>query len=45
MNDMLGKDIVEVVDIPGLVYHSLLFQVQKVTGGWKPVVDLAALKH
>ena len=45
MDNMLGKDTLEVDDLPDLVYHSHLFQVQKVTGGWKPVVDLAALSH
>ena len=45
VDKMLKKGTLEVFDLPGLAYHSHLFQVQKVTGGWKLAVDLSALNH
>ena len=41
----LKKSTLEVADLRSLAYHSRFFQVQKVTGGWKLVVDLSAVNH
>ena len=40
---MLQKGAVEPMDQPGLGYYSRLFLVEKVTGAWRPVIDLSAL--
>ena len=45
VDKMLKRGTLEVFDLPGLAYHSRLFEVQKVTGGWRLVVDLSSLSH
>ena len=40
---MLKKGALERVDQPSLGFYSLLFLVQKATGGWKPIIDLFTL--
>ena len=40
---MLGKNTLEMVVHPGSVYYRCLFLVQKVTGGWKPTIELLAM--
>ena len=42
---MLKKSTLEVANLPSLAYHCCFFQVQKVTGRWKLVVDLSTLDH
>ena len=42
---MLGKGALELVEHPGPGYYSHLFLVQKVTGGWWPVIDVVAFSH
>ena len=37
------KGAVEPVDQPGPGYYSWLFLVEKLTGGWRPVIDLSVL--
>ena len=43
VDKMLQKGAVELVDQPGLGYYSRLFLVEKVTEGWRSVIDLSAL--
>ena len=38
---MLSKDALEIVLDPCPGFYSCLFLVEKVTGGWRPVVDLS----
>ena len=45
VNKMLAKCTMEVVDHLGLGFYSSLFLVQKVTGGWHPVIGLLALNR
>ena len=40
---MLGKDALQEIENPGLVFYSSLFLVQKVSGG--PVIDLSFLSN
>ena len=40
---MLYKDALEIVLDPGPGFYSRLFLVVKVTGGWRPVIDLSHL--
>ena len=40
---MMEKDALEVVDRPSPGFYSRLFLVEKVTGGWRPVIDLSPL--
>ena len=40
---MLSKDALEIVLDPGPGFYSRLFLVEKVTGGWHPVIDLSHL--
>ena len=40
---MLQKGAVEPVDQLGPSYYSWLFLVEKVVGGWRPVIALSAL--
>ena len=40
---MLAKDALEIVLDPGPGFYSRLFLVEKVTGGWRPVIDLSHL--
>ena len=42
---MLSKDALEIVLDPGPGFYSLLFLVEKVTGGWRPVIDLSHLNE
>ena len=44
VDGMLGKEALEVVDLPSLAYHCCLFQVYNVTRGWRPVA-LLAINH
>ena len=37
------KGTLEIVDQPGPGFYSCLFLMEKVTGGWRPVIDLSAL--
>ena len=39
----LEKSASEMVVHPGPVYYRCLFHVQKVTGGWRPVIELLAM--
>ena len=41
VDKILEKGALEIVDPPGPGYYSRLFLVQKVTGGWRPVMDLS----
>ena len=43
VSKMLQKGALEVVEDPGLGFYSRLFLVEKVTGGWRPVIDLSPL--
>ena len=38
---MLSKDALEIILDPGPGFYSRLFLVEKVTGGWRPVIDLS----
>ena len=40
---MLSKDALEIILNPGPGFYSRLFLVEKVTGGWRPVIDLSHL--
>ena len=40
---MLQKGALEPVDQPGPGFYSRLYLVEKVMGGWRPVIDLLAL--
>ena len=40
---MLAKGALEIVLDPGPGFYSRLFLVEKVTGGWRPVIDLSPL--
>ena len=40
---MLAKEALEIARDPGLGFYSLLFLVEKATGGWRPVIDLSHL--
>ena len=40
---MSSKDALEIVLDPGPGFYSCLFLVEKVTGGWRPVIDLTHL--
>ena len=40
---MLAKGAVEIARDPGPGFYSLLFLVEKATGGWRPVIDLSHL--
>ena len=40
---MLSKDALEIVLDPGPGFYSRHFLVEKVTGGWRPVIDLSHL--
>ena len=40
---MLAKDALEIVLDPGPGFYSRLFLVEKVTGGWRPMIDLSHL--
>ena len=40
---MLAKGVLEIVPDPGPGFYSRLFLVEKVTGGWRPVIDLSTL--
>ena len=40
---MLAKGALEIVLDPGPCFYSRLFLVEKVTGGWRPVIDLSPL--
>ena len=40
---MLSKDALEIVLDPGPGFYSRLFLVEKVIGGWRPVIDLSHL--
>ena len=42
---MLSKDALEIVLDPGPGFYSHLFLVEKVTGGWRPVIDLSHLNE
>ena len=42
---MLSKDALEIVFDPGPGFYSRLFLVEKVTGGWRPVIDLSHLNE
>ena len=42
---MLSKDALEIVIDPGPGFYSRLFLVEKVTGGWRPVIDLSHLNE
>ena len=42
---MLQKGAVEPLDQPGVEFYSGLFLVEKVTGGWMPVMELSTLNR
>ena len=42
---MLSKDALEIVLDPGPGFYSRLFLVEKVTGGWGPMIDLSHLNE
>ena len=42
---MLSKDALTIVLDPGPGFYSRLFLVEKVTGGWRPVIDLSHLSE
>ena len=42
---MLSKDALEIVLDPGPGFYSCLFLVEKVMGGWRPVIDLSHLNE
>ena len=42
---MLAKDALEILLDPGPGFYSRLFLVEKVTGGWRPVIDLFHLNE
>ena len=42
---ILSKDALEIVLDPGPDFYSRLFLVEKVTGGWRPVIDLSHLNE
>ena len=42
---MLSKDALEIVLDQGPSFYSRLFLVEKVTGGWRPVIDLSHLNE
>ena len=44
MKDLLSKGALESPS-PGPVFYSLLFITPKVTGGWRPVINLSRLNH
>ena len=41
----MSKDALEIVLFPGPNFYSHLFLVEKVTGGWCPVIDLSLLNE
>ena len=41
----MSKDALEIVLDPGPGFYSHLFLVEKVTGGWRPVIDLSHLNE
>ena len=43
VSKMLMKGAVEMVPQPGPGFYSCLFLMLKVTGGWRPVIDLSSL--
>ena len=43
VSKMLQKGALEPVDQPGPGFYSWLFLVEKVTGAWRPVIDLSTL--
>ena len=43
VSKMLQKGALEPVDKPGPGFYSRLLLVEKVTGGWRPVIDLSTL--
>ena len=43
ISKMLQRGALESVDQPGPGFNSHLFLVQKVIGGWRPVIDLSTL--
>ena len=43
ISTMLQKGTLELVDQPGLGFYSCFFLVQKLTGGWRPVINLSTL--
>ena len=43
VSKMLQKGVLEPVDHPSPSFYSCLFIVEKVTEGWRPVIDLSAL--
>ena len=45
MDKMLGKSTLEIVKNLGPGYYNRLFLVQKMTGGWRPVINLSALSY
>ena len=44
-NVMLSKDALKIVLDPGPCFYSRLFLVEKVTGGWRPMIDLSHLNE
>ena len=42
---MLSKDALEIILDPGPGFYSRLSLVEKVTGGWRPVIDLSHLNE
>ena len=40
---MIAKNAIEPAPLPSLGFYSLMFVVPKVTGGWRPVIDLSTL--
>ena len=42
---MLLKGAVEIIQQPGPGFYSCLFLVEKVKGGWRPVIDLSSLNN
>ena len=42
---MLSKDALEIVLDPYPGFYSRLFLVEKLTGGWQPVIDLSHLNE
>ena len=43
VESMVAKGALEIVADPGPGFYSRLFLVEKVTGGWRPVIDLSPL--
>ena len=40
---MISKQAVELAPLPSPGFYSLMFVVPKVTGGWRPIIDLSTL--